>query len=58
MGDLYSYWKRDFSQLKRETGCAIICMSKKLEMLSEDGKFHHGNAKELAMKHGAGTLLR
>nr|QRF70943.1 pheromone binding protein [Semiothisa cinerearia] len=57
ISDLYHYWKLDFSLLQRETGCAIICMSKKLELLGEDGKLHHGNAKEYAMRNGAGDEL-
>nr|QLI62029.1 pheromone-binding protein 3 [Streltzoviella insularis] len=53
LNDFYHFWKEEYSLLNRETGCAIICMSKKLDLLDPDGNLHHGNAKEFAMKHGA-----
>ncbi|KOB67876.1 Pheromone binding protein 3 [Operophtera brumata] len=57
LSDLYYYWKQDYSRLSRDTGCAIICMSKKLDLLDETGKMHHGNAKEYAMAQGADADL-
>ncbi|CAD0202892.1 unnamed protein product [Chrysodeixis includens] len=54
MADLYHYWKLDYSLLNRDTGCAIICMSKKLNLMDDNGRMHHGNAQEFALKHGAG----
>ncbi|KAJ2948748.1 hypothetical protein O0L34_g8009 [Tuta absoluta] len=51
--DLYFYWKEDYTLLERETGCAIVCMSHKLNILDSSGKIHHGNTKEFAMTHGA-----
>ncbi|KAJ8716935.1 hypothetical protein PYW08_005334 [Mythimna loreyi] len=54
LADLYHYWKLDYALLSRDTGCAIICMSKKLDLLDTNGRMHHGNAQEFAMKHGAG----
>nr|UVB79191.1 pheromone binding protein 2 [Heortia vitessoides] len=51
--DLYHMWKQDYSSLHRETGCVIICMSKKLTLFDLDGKFHHVNTKEFALKNGA-----
>ncbi|KAI5637918.1 PBP/GOBP family domain-containing protein [Phthorimaea operculella] len=51
--DLYFYWKEDYTLLERETGCAIVCMSHKLNILDSSGKLHHGNTKEFAMSHGA-----
>ncbi|XP_026321047.1 pheromone-binding protein-like [Hyposmocoma kahamanoa] len=52
--DLYFYWKEDYTLMKRETGCALVCMSQKLDLLDTSGKLHHGNAKEFAKNHGAG----
>ncbi|XP_049877437.1 general odorant-binding protein 1-like [Pectinophora gossypiella] len=51
--DLYFYWKEDYTLLNRETGCAIVCMSHKLNLLDTSGKLHHGKTKEFAMSHGA-----
>nr|6VQ5_A Chain A, Pheromome Binding Protein [Epiphyas postvittana]6VQ5_B Chain B, Pheromome Binding Protein [Epiphyas postvittana] len=53
INDLYNYWKEDYSLLNRDVGCAIVCMSKKLELIDTSGKIHHGNAEDLAKKHGA-----
>nr|AEQ30020.1 pheromone binding protein 3 [Sesamia inferens] len=54
IADLFHYWKLDYTLLNRDTGCAIICMSKKLDLLDVNGRMHHGNAREFALKHGAG----
>nr|AZT78912.2 odorant-binding protein [Dioryctria abietella] len=53
VSDLYHYWKEEYDLLSRDTGCAILCMSRKLEMVDGEGRLHHGNAKEFALKHGA-----
>ncbi|XP_047030718.1 general odorant-binding protein 1-like [Helicoverpa zea] len=54
LADLFHFWKLEYSLLGRDTGCAIICMSKKLDLLDANGRMHHGNAAEFAKKHGAG----
>lgn len=54
MADMYNYWKEDYALLNRDFGCAIICMSKKLNLIDPEGNLHHGNAAEFAKKHGAG----
>ncbi|CAH4032468.1 unnamed protein product [Pieris brassicae] len=51
--DLYHFWKEDYGLLKRDTGCAIMCMSQKLQLVDTSGNLHHGNAQEFAVKHGA-----
>ncbi|XP_013195995.2 general odorant-binding protein 1-like [Amyelois transitella] len=53
ISDLYHYWKEDYTLLNRDTGCTILCMSKKLDMVDSEGKLHHGNTQEFALKHGA-----
>ncbi|XP_063366575.1 general odorant-binding protein 1-like [Cydia amplana] len=55
ISDLYHYWKEDYSLLNRDTGCAIICMSKKLDLIDSSGKLHHGNTQEFATRHGAAS---
>ncbi|XP_046969967.1 pheromone-binding protein-like [Vanessa cardui] len=54
LADLYYFWKQDRALAHRDTGCAIVCMSKKLNLLDTTGKLHHGNAQEFAVRHGAG----
>nr|AAF16702.1 pheromone binding protein 3 [Manduca sexta] len=51
--DLYQFWKLQYALLNRDTGCAIICMSKKLDLLDSTGRMHHGNTQEFAVSHGA-----
>nr|AFD34183.1 pheromone binding protein 2 [Argyresthia conjugella] len=55
--DFYHYWKEDYTLLNRDTGCAIICMAKKLDLIDASGKLHHGNAQEFAEKHGADNSM-
>nr|2KPH_A Chain A, Pheromone binding protein [Amyelois transitella] len=55
--DFYKFWKEDYEITNRLTGCAIKCLSEKLEMVDADGKLHHGNAREFAMKHGADDAM-
>nr|AAF06139.1 pheromone binding protein [Choristoneura rosaceana]AAF06140.1 pheromone binding protein [Choristoneura rosaceana] len=50
--DFYNFWKDDHVLTNRDTGCAIMCLSSKLELVS-DGKLHHGNTLEYAKQHGA-----
>ncbi|GBP25926.1 Pheromone-binding protein [Eumeta japonica] len=50
---LKNYWDEKFELVNRDFGCLIICMSKKLDLIDEDGKLHHGKAKEFATAHGA-----
>lgn len=55
LADLFHFWKLEYNLLNRDTGCLIVCMSKKLELIDANGKLHHGHAQEFAMKHGAGN---
>ncbi|XP_039759229.1 pheromone-binding protein-like [Pararge aegeria] len=57
LSDLYHFWKVDHALLNRDTGCAIACMSKKLNLLDTSGKLHHGNAEEFAVSHGAANEM-
>ncbi|XP_045778006.1 general odorant-binding protein 1-like [Maniola jurtina] len=53
MQDFYNYWKEDYELLNRDTGCAIMCMATKFDLISEDMSLHHKNAHEFAKTHGA-----
>nr|URZ86305.1 pheromone binding protein 1.1 [Grapholita funebrana] len=55
--DFMNFWKEDYELTNRFTGCAIMCLSKKLELVDPDLQLHHGNAKDFAMKHGADEKL-
>ncbi|XP_059047144.1 pheromone-binding protein-like [Achroia grisella] len=51
--DFYNFWKEEHEITNRLTGCAIQCLSTKLELVDVEGNLHHGNAQEFAKKHGA-----
>nr|UDM59721.1 putative pheromone binding protein 1 [Corcyra cephalonica] len=51
--DFYNFWKKGYKITNRLTGCALLCLSTKLELIDPDGNLHHGNAYEFATKHGA-----
>ncbi|KAL4704882.1 hypothetical protein ACJJTC_019460 [Scirpophaga incertulas] len=51
--DFTNFWKEDYELTDRNTGCAIMCMSSKLELLDPNGKLHHGNTRDFAKTHGA-----
>lgn len=54
ISDLYHLWREEYDQISRDAGCVIHCMSKKLQLFGDDGKIHHENIKEFAVKNGAG----
>nr|QJZ31461.1 pheromone binding protein 1 [Phauda flammans] len=57
MADFKNFWNDGYELSNRFTGCAIMCLSSKLDLLDPEGKLHHGNAQEFAMKHGADATM-
>ncbi|CAH2240939.1 general odorant-binding protein 1-like [Pararge aegeria] len=57
MNDFYNYWREDYELLNRDTGCAIMCMASKFDLISDDMNLHHKNAHEFAKTHGADDNL-
>nr|AAS55551.2 pheromone binding protein 2 [Spodoptera exigua] len=55
--DFYNFWKEGYELTNRQTGCAILCLSSKLEILDQELNLHHGRAQEFAMKHGADETM-
>nr|AHZ89398.1 pheromone-binding protein 2 [Grapholita molesta] len=53
MQDCYNFWREDYELLNRDTGCVILCMALKFDLIDEDAKLHHKNAHEFAKTHGA-----
>ncbi|CAG9564369.1 unnamed protein product [Danaus chrysippus] len=51
--DFMNYWREEYELLNRDTGCAIMCMASKHDLVTEDMKIHHENAHEFAKSHGA-----
>nr|UYL69203.1 pheromone binding protein 1 [Agriphila aeneociliella] len=53
LGQIFNFWREDFTTNSRDIGCTIYCLSTKLDLLDPEGKLHHGNAAEFAMQHGS-----
>ncbi|CAK1550282.1 unnamed protein product [Leptosia nina] len=51
--DFINYWREEYELINRDTGCAIMCMASKHDLITEDMKLHHGKAHEFAKSHGA-----
>lgn len=57
MQDFMNFWREEYELVNRELGCAISCIAAKLDLLTEDLRMHHDNAREFAIKHGAGKSI-
>nr|AEZ52490.1 pheromone binding protein [Orthaga achatina] len=55
--DFNNFWKEGYELNNRLTGCAIMCLASKLDLLDPTGSLHHGNANEFAKKHGADEAM-
>nr|AKA27976.1 pheromone binding protein 2 [Atrijuglans hetaohei] len=53
MQDFYNFWREEYSLVNREMGCAMLCLASKLDLVTDDNKLHHTNAREFAKSHGA-----
>nr|AEO91540.1 pheromone binding protein 2 [Leguminivora glycinivorella] len=51
--DFFNFWREDYELLNRDTGCMIMCMALKFDLIDEDSKLDHKNAHEFAKTHGA-----
>lgn len=49
-----NFWKEGYEIKSREAGCAIMCLSKKLEVIDPEGKLHKGKTTEFIVAHGTG----
>lgn len=56
MQDFMNYWREEYQLLNRDTGCAIMCMAQKHDLLTEDG-IHHEKVHGFTKSHGAGNVL-
>nr|AGI37364.1 pheromone binding protein 2 [Cnaphalocrocis medinalis] len=50
--ELMNFWKEGYEIKSREAGCAIMCLSKKLEVIDPEGKLHKGKTTEFIVAHG------
>nr|QRF70941.1 pheromone binding protein [Semiothisa cinerearia] len=57
MQDFFNFWHEEYELVNHELGCVVLCMAGKLELIDDDMRMHHGNAKEYAKAHGADDEL-
>ncbi|CAK1584136.1 unnamed protein product [Parnassius mnemosyne] len=50
---MYYFSEEKYDLIHRDTGCALVCISRKLELLDENGDVNQENAQEFAISHGA-----
>ncbi|XP_059047164.1 general odorant-binding protein 1-like [Achroia grisella] len=54
MQEMQNFWREEYDLVHRDTGCMILCMASKHNLLViADEKIHHQNAHEFAKAHGA-----
>nr|AWT50454.1 odorant-binding protein 1 [Carposina sasakii] len=51
------FWDDDFKFEQRELGCAIECMSRHFNLLTEEGKMHHDNADKFIRSFPKGEQI-
>ncbi|XP_072942964.1 uncharacterized protein [Epargyreus clarus] len=51
--DFFNLWKEDYELSDPMTGCAVICLSKKINIVDPDGKVRIDNTQEFAKEQGA-----
>lgn len=43
MEEFFHFWSEDFKFEHRELGCAILCMSRHFNLLTDSSRMHHEN---------------
>nr|QIJ45731.1 phenomenon binding protein [Glyphodes pyloalis] len=51
--ELMYFWKEDYEGTNREAGCAILCLSKKMDIIDPEGKLHKGKTNDFLKQHGS-----
>ena len=46
MEEFFHFWRDDFKFEHRELGCAIQCMSRHFNLLTDSSRMHHDNTEE------------
>nr|BBB15962.1 pheromone binding protein-A [Ostrinia furnacalis] len=55
--EVMNFWKEGYVLTSREAGCAILCLSSKLNLLDPEGTLHRGNTVELGKQHGSDDAM-
>lgn len=46
MEEFFHFWRDDFKFEHRELGCAIQCMSRHFNLLTDSSRMHHENTEQ------------
>ncbi|XP_026320515.1 general odorant-binding protein 1-like [Hyposmocoma kahamanoa] len=57
MEEFYHFWRDDFKFEDRELGCAIMCMSRYFNLLTDTQRMHHDNTREFIKSFPNGEIL-
>nr|AAB36114.1 pheromone binding protein, PBP [Lymantria dispar, Peptide, 145 aa] [Lymantria dispar] len=55
--EFLDFWKDGYVMKDRQTGCMLICMAMKLELLDSAMEIHHGSTFAFAKAHGADEAM-
>nr|UDM59723.1 putative pheromone binding protein 3 [Corcyra cephalonica] len=54
MQEMQNFWREEYDLVHRDTGCMILCMATKHDLLHiEEYKLHHAKSEDFAKTHGA-----
>lgn len=59
MEEFFHFWREDFKFEHRELGCAIQCMSRHFNLLTDSSRMHHDNTAQFiqSFPNGKSTIL-
>nr|AGJ71276.1 general odorant-binding protein 1 [Dendrolimus tabulaeformis] len=57
MEEFFHFWHDDFKFVHRELGCAILCMSRHFNLLTETSRMHHENTDNFIKSFPNGEIL-
>ncbi|CAH2041916.1 unnamed protein product, partial [Iphiclides podalirius] len=57
MEEFFHFWREDFRFEEREVGCAIHCMSRYFNLLTDSHRMHHENTDRFIKSFPNGELL-
>ncbi|XP_013195991.2 general odorant-binding protein 1 [Amyelois transitella] len=57
MEEFFHFWREDFKFEHRELGCAIHCMSKYFNLLTDASRMHHENTHKFITSFPNGEVL-
>lgn len=55
MEEFFHFWREDFKFEHRELGCAIQCMSRYFDLLTDGERMHHDNTDKFIKSFPNGT---